>query len=159
MTSEIVRGGATRVTGAEASAAAFAAASSGLGAETLAASNSSCFGRAAIIVLRTQALTFGVARSRQASRFPPPRMQSITIGLPTLARQFSMAWLSSKATAILIGANNTSTATKVAFAIGFIDLISEPHWPAGNKCIKRNAMVDSNRDMYQVKCGYDGTDR
>jgi len=84
-------------------------------------------------------------------------MQSMTIGLPTLARQFSMAWLSSNATAILIGAKKTSTATKVALAIGFINLISEPHWSAGNKCIKRNAMVDSNRDMYQAKGGYDGS--
>src|SRR5713101_3265027 len=96
--SEIVRGGATRLAGALlANAAASAAASLGLGAETFAASNSAAFGREANIALWTHALTLGPALARQASRFPPPpRMQAMTIGLPTVLRQFSMAWLSSR---------------------------------------------------------------
>src|SRR5467141_4645946 len=100
-TSEIVRGGATRLAGALlANAAASAAASPGLGAETFAASNSAAFGREADIALWTHALTLGLALARQASRFPPPpRMQAMTIGLPTVLRQFSMAWLSSRACA------------------------------------------------------------
>src|SRR5258707_15622219 len=97
--SEIVRGGATRLAGALlANAAASAAASPGLGAETFAASNSAAFGREANIALWTQALTLGPALARQASRLPPPpRMQAMTIGLPTVLRQFS--WLSSRACA------------------------------------------------------------
>src|SRR6266436_3863817 len=99
--SEIVRGGATRLAGALlANAAASAAASPGLGAETFAASNSAAFGREANIALWTHALTLGPALARQASRLPPPpRMQAMTIGLPTVLRQFSMAWLSSRACA------------------------------------------------------------
>src|SRR5882724_8637639 len=99
--SEIVRGGATRLAGALlANAAASAAASLGLGAETFAASNSAAFGREAIIALWTHALTLGLALARQASWLPPPpRMQAMTIGLPTVLRQFSMAWLSSRACA------------------------------------------------------------
>src|SRR3979411_2081127 len=83
--SEIVRGGATRLAGALlTNAAASAAASPGLGAETFAASNSAAFGREANIALWTQALTLGPALARQASRLPPPpRMQALTIGLPT----------------------------------------------------------------------------
>src|ERR1700716_286070 len=100
-TSEIVRGGATRLAGALfANAAASAAASPGLGAETFAASNSVAFGREASIALCTHALTLGPAHARQDSRLPPPaRMQAMTIGLPTVLRQFSMAWLSSRACA------------------------------------------------------------
>ncbi|WP_244524926.1 MULTISPECIES: hypothetical protein [Bradyrhizobium] len=66
----------------------------------MAGSNKSAFGRDAAIALCTQALTLGWAFSRQASRLPPPaRMQPMTIGLPTLLRQFSIAWLSSSASA------------------------------------------------------------
>jgi hypothetical protein len=69
-----------------------------LGAETFSALNSAAFGRDAIIAFLTHALTFGLAVARQDSRLPPPpRMQAITIGLPTLLRQFSIAVLSSKA--------------------------------------------------------------
>src|SRR6267142_2836235 len=97
----IARGGATRLAGALlANAAASAAASPGLGAETFAASNSAAFGREANIALWTHALTLGPALARQASRLPPPPcMQAMTIGLPTVLRQFSMAWLSSRACA------------------------------------------------------------
>src|SRR6266851_3903217 len=99
--SEIVRGGATRLAGALlANAAASAAASPGLGAETFAASNRAAFGCEANIALWTHALTLGPALARQASRLPPPpRMQAMTIGLPTVLRQFSMAWLSSRESA------------------------------------------------------------
>src|SRR5712671_4192844 len=98
--SEIVRGGATRLEGALLASAAISAASSGLGAETLAASNSAAFGRAAVMAPCTHALTLGPAFSRQDSRVPPPlRMQATTIGLPTVLRQFSIAWLSSRAKA------------------------------------------------------------
>src|ERR1700675_2699616 len=99
--SEIVRGGATRLAGALlANAAASAAASPGLGAETFAASDSAAFCREADIALWTHALTLGPALARRSSRFPPPpRMQAMTIGLPTVLRQFSMAWLSSRACA------------------------------------------------------------
>jgi hypothetical protein len=97
--SETVRGGATRLTGALlAAVAASAAASSGLGADTLAGSNSLAVGREAAIALCTQALTLGPAVARQASKLPPPaRMHAMTIGLPTVLRQFSIAWLSSSA--------------------------------------------------------------
>src|ERR1700704_5926273 len=90
-TSEIVRGGATRLAGALlANAAASAAASAGLGAETFAASNSAALGREANIALWTHALTLGLALARQAFRLsPPPRMQAMTIGLPAGVRPFS----------------------------------------------------------------------
>jgi hypothetical protein len=40
----------------------------------------------------TQARTFGEAMPRHASRLPPPpRMQSMTMGLPTVIRHRSMA--------------------------------------------------------------------
>src|SRR3977135_1990269 len=96
--SEIVRGGATRLEGALRARAAISAASSGLGAEPLAASNSAAFGRAAAMALCTHALTLGPAFSRQVSRVPPPlRMQATTIGLPPGLRHFLIAWLSSGA--------------------------------------------------------------
>src|ERR1700682_6638833 len=99
--SEMVRGGATRLAGALlANAAATAAASPGLGAETFAASNSAAFGREANIALWTHALTLGLALARQASRFPPPsRMQAMTIGLPSGRPPFSVGWVCSRARA------------------------------------------------------------
>src|SRR3979409_1702706 len=93
--SEMVRGGATRLAGALlANAAAFAAASPGLGAEPFAASNSASFGREADIALWTHALTLGLALARQASRFPPPpRMQAMTIGFPAGSPALYTGWL------------------------------------------------------------------
>src|SRR5712672_4392508 len=120
--SEIVRGGATRLAGALlANAAASAAASPGLGAETFAASNSVAFGREASIALCTHALTLGPALARQDSRLPPPaRMQAMTIGLPTVLRQFSIAWLSSSAKA----GGERKKAKRAATPSGAIDFIT-----------------------------------
>src|SRR5258707_1116696 len=111
--SEIVRGGANRPTGAMfATVVASAAASSGFGFEPLAGSNRSAFGLDAAIAVCTQALTVGLAFSRQASRLPPPaRMHAMTIGFPTLLRQFSIAWLSSSASAGAIDVVTIDAAT------------------------------------------------
>src|SRR3954471_3004647 len=98
-TSEMDRGGATRLAGALLVRAGSAARTGSRG-KTLSASNSAAFGRDAIMALLTQALTFGPALARQDPRFPPPPpMQAMTIGLPTVLRQCSIAWLSSKAAA------------------------------------------------------------
>src|SRR5688572_28256149 len=83
VTSETVRGGATKVVGA-----ALAMSSA------LAVSGAACLGSTFSIAAWTQACTLGLALSRQASMLPPPpRMQAITMGLPTLFRQLSMNFL------------------------------------------------------------------
>src|SRR5215468_7020598 len=57
---------------------------------------SSAFGAACLasdfsIAAWTQACTFGLAFSRQASGLPPPPLQAMKIGFPTLLRQLSMS--------------------------------------------------------------------
>src|SRR5882724_2481543 len=86
VTSETVRGGATRLVGAALAMSAAVGVSSAFGA--------ACLGSDFSIAAWTQACTLGLAFSRQASRLPPPPfMQAITIGLPTLFRQPSITSL------------------------------------------------------------------
>src|SRR4249920_3396195 len=89
VTSATVRGGATRLVGAA------LAISSALGAaSTLAVDEPASLGNDFSIAACTQACTLGLAFSRQAPRLPPPPfMQAMTMGLPTLLRQLSMTSL------------------------------------------------------------------
>ncbi len=84
--SEIVRGGATKPAGNATPGATFGAASVGTATATLARLLAACS------FAITQAFTFGVALTRQASRPPPPPcMHAMTMGRPTLMRHCSMA--------------------------------------------------------------------
>ena len=86
MISEIVRGGAIKPAGNAVPGASFGAASVGTATATLARP------LAAFSAAMTQATTDGRAFSRQpSSEPPPPRMQDMTMGLPTLSRQLSTA--------------------------------------------------------------------
>src|SRR6478736_4066179 len=106
--SVIVRGGATRLVGA-----AFAR-SSAFGASSAFAADPVCLGSDFSIAACTQACTFGLAFSRQASMLPPPaRMQAITIGLPTLLRQLSMTSLGLSAATSATPARKTTAATTI----------------------------------------------
>src|SRR5262245_280484 len=103
VTSEIVRGGATRLVGTALAISSAVGVSSALGV--------ACLGSDFCIAAWTQACTFGVAFSRQASRLPPPRMQAITIGLPTLFRQLSITTLGLTANAGLAASKKIAAGT------------------------------------------------
>src|SRR5262245_35893075 len=106
-TSEIERGGATRLVGAILAISAAVGASAAFAAGVPAAAFGSDFSTAAC----TQACTLGLAFSRQASRLPPPPfMQATTIGLPTLSRQPSIICLVSTAAAGVIAKPRNATA-------------------------------------------------
>src|SRR5579863_4009129 len=84
--SAMVRGGGIKPAGSAFPGASFGADSVGIATATLARP------LAAFSAAMTQATTCGWAFARQlSSEAPPPRMHAVTMGLPTLSRQLSIA--------------------------------------------------------------------
>jgi len=119
--SVMVLGGATKPAGRALAAAAFGAAATTFGAASvgtaataLPRSGAAVRPAAAFIAAWMQALTDGEDLARQASRFPAPPdalMQARTIGVPTVALQFSRA--ASRLSACAAGALVTRTTAEM----------------------------------------------